>query len=277
MKILLIGGGGFIGSHIANELAKYHTVGIYDLENPHNLENFTKGDVLDYENLSNTVKDYDAVICLAGILGTHETVDKVYETAKVNILGAINIFEASKDKQVVYISKPNCWLNPYTITKIASESFGLMYNKEFGMPFKVIRFYNIFGPRQRTDIYQKAVPTFITRALKGEDIDIFGEGKQTTDHLYVKDAARATRLVLEKGIDGETYEVGSGEEISVNDIAESVIKEIGGNSKINHIKMRKGEDDFTRIKANIEKLQGLGFKPEYTFEQGLKETIEWYK
>src|SRR3989344_1537928 len=138
MKALITGGSGFIGSFLAEALQqKGYEVTVLDTKNPKFTPNipFLKGSVIDRKFVLSALKGQDVVFHLAGILGTHETVNNAYQTAEVNILGALNVLDASREHgvRVIDISKPNYWRNPYTVTKIAAEEFCLMYRDEFDM------------------------------------------------------------------------------------------------------------------------------------------------
>lgn len=123
------------------------------------------------------------------------------------------------------------------------------------------------------------MPTFIVRALKNEPLEIYGDGTQGTDHIYVEDAVEATIRLFESGLIPEkAVEIGSGIEITVNEIAEKIIELTGSASKIIHIPMRRGETPHTRMRADISYLRDVvGFEPKYSFEEGLKKTTEYYK
>jgi len=284
-KILVTGGSGFIASFLVEELVKKgYPVTIFDIDQPKFTPTvaFIKGDITAREAVDKALQGQDIVFHYAGMLGTHETVKKAYQAARINILGALNVFDGAlknKVKKVFDVTKPNYWRNAYTITKIAAEEFGLMYRDEFNLPVILLRYFNIYGPRQKTDIYQKAVPTFILRALKNKPLEIFGDGTQGTDHLFVKDAIEATVKLFEEGeVPEEAVEIGSGIEITVNEIAEKVIKLTGSQSEIKHLPMRRGETEHTRIKADISYLHDvLGFQPKASFEEGLVKTINYYK
>lgn len=282
-KVLVTGGSGFIGSFLVEALmARGHRVTIFDLDTPVYVkgDRFIRGDITDRKAVNKAVKGHDVVMHFAGMLGTHETVEHAYDAARINILGALNVYDAALDHgaKVYDVTKPNYWRNPYTITKVAAEEFGLMYRDEFKLPVVLLRFFNVFGPRQKTDIYEKAVPTFILRALHNQPIHIYGDGTQGTDHIFVEDAVNATVGIFESGYDGSlAVEIGSGEEVTVNDIANEILKLTRSKSRIRHIAMRRGETEHTRIKADIRLLTEIGFKHNISLQDGLKKTIEFYK
>lgn len=285
-KALITGGSGFIGSFLVEALQqKGYEVKILDIKEPKFTPHvsFVKGSVTDRELVSSALAGQDVIYHLAGILGTHETVSNAYKTAEVNILGALNVLDASRKHgvQVIDICKPNYWRNPYTITKVAAEEFCMMYRDEFDMDVRAVRWFNIFGPRQKTveEGYQKAVPTFITNALKGEPIHIYGTGNQGTDHLYVTDAVDAAICVAEAPAEKvkESVEVGSGEEITVNNLAQTILKTCNSASPTKYVPMRPGEWEHTRICANISTLKSLGYQQKISLQEGLQKTIEYYQ
>jgi len=283
-KILVTGGSGFIASYLVEKLMKKdYEVTIFDIKEPKFTPNvsFIKGDITDRGAVDKAMEGKEIVFHYSGLLGTHELVENAYEAARVNILGALNVYDfALKYKTKVFdVTKPNYWTNSYTITKIAAEDFGLMYRKEFGLPIVFLRYFNVFGPRQRTDIYQKAVPTFIIQSLKGEPLTIFGDGTQGTDHIFVEDAIAVTVKILEKGIIPErAVEIGSGNEITVNKLARRIIELTKSESKLNYVPMRKGETEHTRIQADTMFLREvIGFEPKISLDEGLLKTIDYYK
>ncbi len=281
MRILVTGGSGFIGSHLVMELNKKgHSV--YVLSNilpKERRNNFIYADITDRKKILEIIPKFDVVYHLAGLLGTSELINLAYEASRVNILGTINILDASlkRKTKVVHITKPNCWLNTYTITKAAGESFTKMYYEQKKLPTLSIKWFNVYGPNQSFHC-QKAVPFFIRWALHNESIKIWGDGKQTVDLIYATDAVRATiEIGQNKKFEGKTIEVGSGFETTVNNLAKLIIKKTKSKSKIIHLSMRSGETENTRLKADTSVLKDLHFKFEYNLNRGLDQTINWYK
>ncbi|MFH1225449.1 MAG: GDP-mannose 4,6-dehydratase [Candidatus Diapherotrites archaeon] len=214
-----------------------------------------------------------------------------------NELGTFNLCRellASKTKPaLIYASSPEVYGNPlrtpmdelhplsprsvYAVTKLAAEKHCLSMFEWHNYPVNVIRNFNTFGENQNLWGYSAVIPAFISRALKGQALQVSGSGEQTRDFLYVKDAARAYRMLAEKGgsIKGEIFNIGTGKQTSVKALAEKIIKITGSGSEIVSAEARKG--DLKALEADVSKISSsLGWKPKYTLEQGLKETAEWY-
>jgi UDP-glucose 4-epimerase len=299
-KYVITGGAGFIGSHIAEHLAKEgYKVSILDSLRTgfeHNLNglnvDFIKGDIRD-ENLVNEVVDgASGVFHLAALVSVPESLLKIRECIEINTIGTINILEAAKNnsdcKVVLSTSAANYGNNPvlpkvetmspepmtpYAITKLDGEYYLKMYLDQYQVPTASLRYFNVFGPRQNPEsAYAAAVPIFINKALQNEPITIYGDGLQTRDFIYVKDVVKANILASQKG--DETYNVALGHSTSVLELAEKIIKITNSKSQIKFLEERPG--DIKHSKANPSKFNQLGFKPEYTIDQALEETILFY-
>ncbi|MDR7212266.1 NAD-dependent epimerase/dehydratase family protein [Flavobacterium piscis] len=299
-KYVITGGAGFIGSHIAEHLSKEgHQVTILDNLRTgfeHNLNglnvDFIKGDIRD-ENLVNEVINGAAgVFHLAALVSVPESLLKIRECIEINTIGTINILEAAKNnsdcKVVLSTSAANYGNNPvlpkvetmfpepmtpYAITKLDGEYYLKMYLDQYQVPTASLRYFNVFGPRQNPEsAYAAAVPIFINKALQNEPITIYGDGLQTRDFIYVKDVVKANILASQKG--DETYNVALGHSTSVLELADKIIKITNSKSQIKFLEERPG--DIKHSKANPEKFNQLGFKPEYTIDKALEETILFY-
>jgi len=285
MKVLVTGGYGFIGSWVVdNLLSKKHKVVILDPRGRinKNVEVYL-GDVRDYTAVCEAVNQVDGVIHLAGILGTQETIDQPIPSVETNIIGSLNIFQAVRRSKLpaVYIAVGNHWMNnSYSITKTTAERFALMFNKEYETKIAVVRGYNAYGPRQKDKPVRKIIPNFIIPALKDEEIQIYGDGKQVMDMIYVADIAEllVRALVMEHSVYNKILEAGTGGQTTVNEIAETIIKLVG-KGKIKHLPMRPGEPPNAVVVANPYTLMPLNWLPYMftTLEDGLKETIKYYE
>jgi UDP-glucose 4-epimerase len=283
-KVLITGGSGFIGRHAAELLKeKGYMVAILDrtVKKPIAGVRVFEGDIRDEKIVNKAMNGMDYVYHLAGLLGTEELLFHTIEAADVNIIGSLRIMEAAvKNKtKLLLVSKPNPWLNTYSITKETSEKFCMMFQKEFALKAAIVKWFSVYGPGQKHYGVQKAVPTFIMKALKNENIPIFDTGRQTADFIYTSDAIQATVLVAEsKKAQGEIVEIGTGKETKVEDLAKMIIGMTGSKSKIVHLPMRKGEDKGAHVVADTTKLKKLThFKPKIDLETGIRETIAYYK
>lgn len=300
-KYVITGGAGFIGSHIAEHLSNEgHQVLVLDslrtgFENNLNGLNveFVKGDIRDENLVNEVISGANGVFHLAALVSVPESLLKIKECIEINTIGTINILEAAKNttgcKVVLSTSAANYGNNPvlpkvetmfpepmtpYAITKLDGEYYLKMYLDQYQVPTASLRYFNVFGPRQNPEsAYAAAVPIFINKALQNEPITIYGDGLQTRDFIYVKDVVKANILAYQKG--NETYNVALGHSTSVLELAEKIIEITNSKSQIKFLEERPG--DIKHSKANPEKFNQLGFKPEYTIDRALEETIEFYQ
>jgi len=280
-KILITGCYGFLAGHLLQETKKrgYITHGLARHISPEALQpdKIYLGDLKDKELVEKAVSSADAVINIAGILGTQETVNNPYPSVEVNIIGALNVFEACRIWKVpaVQIAVGNWWENnSYSITKTTAERFAVMYAKEHGVKINVVRALNAYGERQKAYPVRKIIPSFITRALNDEKIQIYGDGQQEMDMVYVKDVANILLNVLENETTyGNTFEAGTGKGYTVSDIAKSVLRACHKpEDNIESLPMRPGESAHSQVIARTP------YDFNYTsFEDGLEKTVVYYE
>lgn len=286
MKVLVTGGSGFVGRHVChNLLARGHKVAVYNSQAPKiaNVD-FVAGSVVDNVKLAKTLKDYDAVIHLAGLLGTAETLKDPTSSVKVNILGSLAVFDACRafGMRGCNIGVGNHWmLNSYSITKSAAEKFALMYNKEFDTQIAVVRGLNAYGPYQKSAPVRKVIPNLILPALRGEDLTIYGSGEQVMDFIFVTDLAEilVRALLDDHGCFDKVMEAGSGRETTINHVAERIRVLSKSKSAIKHVDMRPGEIAESKVVADTKTLEPLGCDPEMmtSLDIGLTAAIEYYR
>jgi len=296
-KILITGGQGFVGSFLVdNFLSKGHEVTIFDRHydsakfKEYNWEGkviFQLGDLKDRDSVIEAVSLNDIVVNLAGLLGTQEMINNPIPAIEVNILGAINVFDACRmhKKRGFQVAVGNYWMNnPYSITKSVTERFALMYNKEHKTDIRICRGMNIYGPRQKHRPIRKIFPNLVIPALLNEDITIYGTGEQVMDLLYVKDFAEIlSRIILTDDIPGDIiFEAGAGE-FTINDAVNNVLELTQSKSKVNRIPMRPGEDAMSVVKISDEGWANLKKYINYTQADltpmtiAMKQSIDWYR
>lgn len=306
-RVLVTGGAGFIGSNqVGALLDKGYAVTVYDdlsIGRMENLEEykgdgnfeFVKGDILDYDTLVRAVKGAKYLIHLAAISGVAVSIDDPVGTNRINVEGTLNVLNAAKDtgvEKVVAASSASVYgncperplpeeaccdpLSPYAVTKVAMEDYGHVFTRLYDLPVACPRYFNVYGPKQDPESdYAAVIPLFITRALAGEDITIFGDGGQTRDFIFIEDVVRANILALESDVSG-SFNIASGKGISIKELAENIIPLLNSDSKIVHEDPRPGEIRDS-LAGTAKARKELGFKTEFDLESGLGRTCEWFR
>jgi len=302
MRVLITGGAGFIGSHLVEHFQGKADVRVLDSlrsgyrKNLDGFEvDFRLGDIRDRKAVDDAMKDVDYVFHLAAMISVPESMTKIAECIEINNLGMNNVLESAAahgvkklcfstsaaiygDNPVVpkvetMFPEPK---SPYAITKLDGEYYCGMFTKEGRLQTACLRYFNVFGPRQDPkSAYAAAVPIFIDKALKGEDLTIFGDGEQTRDFVFVKDVVAANAFFAQSEFTG-VHNIAYGGKITINDLASEIIRLTNSNSKIIHLPERAG--DVKHSMAAVDKLKATGFKPSHTFSEALQYTINaWTK
>ncbi len=304
LKILITGGAGFIGSNIANYWTKKNSdVIVLDNLRTGKLENISLNNKIKFINDSITNRDLilsimngvDYIFHLAALISVPESIINPFECIEINVKGLLNILESAKEKKVkkivfsssaaVYGDNPvspkttdliPAPKSPYGITKLDGEYYLQSYLENYGLNYVVLRYFNVFGLRQDPNSqYAAAIPIFINKALKDEDIIIYGDGEQTRDFIFIDDVVNANVLSAQSSVNG-IYNVARGEATSINDIVHTIIDLTNSKSKIIYKESRPG--DIKHSLASIEKTKcDLNFCPTISLEEGLKKTIEYFR
>ncbi len=304
MNALVTGGAGFIGSSVVRELlANGHNVTVVDnLSSGYksNIEGldveFVEGDILDKGLIDNLCKGKDVVFHLAASVGRQRSIDNPVLDAQINLIGTTNVLESMRHHKVgriVYSSsaaifgelkstvidenhpqEADC---PYGVTKLAAEKQILAYSGLFGFTAICLRYFNVFGLRQRFDAYGNVIPIFANNAYKGIPLKIFGDGEQTRDFICSSDIAKINYLAgTKKDLTTCVINLGSGITITINELAKMVKDYTGTASEIIHLPERIG--DVRHCKADITKLKTLlGYTPSVDFKGDLHKYLDWFK
>jgi UDP-glucose 4-epimerase len=255
------------------------------------------GDIRDATAVSEAVAHVDGVIHLAGVLGTQETIANPRPAAETNVLGGLNVLEACAQygTPLVNIAVGNYReYSTYSITKTTVERFATMYARHRDLPVVSVRALNAYGPRQSvsqpygTSRVRKIIPSFVSRLLHHDPIEIYGDGSQIMDMIYAPDVARVLVTALDFLADGaaepgSVFEAGTGCPTTVNDIADAVVAEVRRQvpmtTQIRHLPMRAGETPGGQVLADTTSLAKLGVDPAgFTMlEDGLRDTVTWYR
>lgn len=287
MRYAVTGGAGFIGGYVVESLIRRgHEPVTFD----HRGRADWLGDVCRATDMLELAAHVDGIIHLAACLGTQETVKNPRPAVETNIVGGINFLEACAHYSVpgVFIGVGNHWMNnPYSITKSTIERFSCMYNKERGTRINVVRAVNAYGPRQSvappygSAKVRKITPSFICRALRDHPIEIYGDGLQISDMVYVADVADALVIALERADAGkvvDVVEIGPREHTTVKEVAELIIDLCGSRSELVFLPMRPGEIPGASVTAKTETLEliGMNEKNLVPLVEGMKQTIEYF-
>jgi UDP-glucose 4-epimerase len=307
--IIVTGASGFIGSHLVDSLLMkgHKVIGIDNMRTgrKENLSEAMKSDkfrLLEADvrdtNLEEMIaENIDTIFHLAAISSVKESVENPIFVNDVNVNGTVNVLETARKlnaKRFVFSSSAAVYgnpedmpiretcsftaLNPYAASKIAGEMYINSYSKSYGLDATILRYFNVYGPRQAYSEYSGVISIFVNQALVGDSIKIEGNGEQTRSFIHVTDVVRATRLAGElKSAIGATINVSGPNLVSILQLARILKESIDGcQSEIVHVEPRIG--DIKDSIGNIEKAQKLlGFSPEVPLERGLKATAEWYR
>jgi UDP-glucose 4-epimerase len=307
-KVLVTGGAGFLGSHLAEALLKRRceviildnlSTGFMEnvshLLNYNNKVHFIEGDIRDPEVCLKATKEVDIIFHEAAQINPVLAVVNPLYDFEVNARGTLNLLEAARHNHVqkfIFASTnvygdpkylpidenhPMDLLSPYAASKLSGEAYCMVYNRTYGVETVRLRYTNLYGPRQRsTKSESGVVPIFIERVMDGKPPIIFGDGEKTRDFVYVSDVANANILAAEsEHCVGEVFNIGSGKETSIKTLAEMVLR-IWGNKDLIPIHGPPRKADFQRCRVDTTKARNLlGFRPEIQLEEGLKKTIDW--
>jgi UDP-glucose 4-epimerase len=289
---------GFIGRYVVEELqSRGYTPVIFDhhrrlaQEYPNEVEVF-QGDIMDQIAVTEAMAHVDGWIHLAAVLGTQETIMNPRPAAQSNLMGGLNILEAAAqyDLPGSYIAVGNHWMNnTYSITKTMIERFIDMFNKYRNTKVNIVRAVNAYGPRQLAVApfgpgkVRKITPSFVCRALTHMDVEVYGDGSQISDMVYVADVAKALVNAMAKAHMGEVFdvpvEVGPEVNSTVQEVAELIIAISGSQSKIVNLPMRPGEIPGAVVKADTSTLKLVDMDPKdlVGLPVGMQLTVDYFK
>jgi dTDP-glucose 4,6-dehydratase len=310
MKLLVTGGAGFIGSNFVHHVLREHPedeVVVLDLLTyAGNLENlkeaegnprfrFVKGDIADPEAVGTLVAECDAVVHFAAESHVDRSIMEPAAFVKTNVIGTQVLLDAARNhggKRFHHVSTDEVFgalgpddapfseatpydpRSPYSASKAGSDHLVRAYFHTYGLPVTISNCSNNYGPYH---FPEKLIPLSITNILEGKNVPVYGDGKQVRDWLHVEDHCRAIDLVLRKGRIGETYCVGGNGERENIVLIRTLLEILGaGEDRIEYVKDRPGHDrryaiDFSKIRSELD------WEPSVTLEEGLRQTVEWFK
>mgnify|MGYP000011619507 CR=1 FL=1 len=302
-KVVVTGGAGFIGSHLALKLAERgNHVTIVDDLSTGRVENIAallktsgaelvRGSVTDLSLLQSVFSGASYVFHLAAIPSVPRSIEDPLGTHQVNVTGTLNVLMAARDsnvQKVVYASSSSVYgdtptlpkredmmpspQSPYAVAKLAGEYYCSVFHQVFGLPTVCLRYFNVYGPRQDPlSPYAAVIPKFITSVLQGRPPIIFGDGSQTRDFTYVEDATEANILAVESDATG-IFNIGSGDRVSINELARLVLEILGKDLEPQHLEPRAG--DIRHSLADIALAKTFGYTPRHSLSEGVRRTID---
>lgn len=297
-KVLVTGGAGFIGSNLVDMLVDLnHNVIVVDNLSSGQIENVNSKARFIEEDINNDLNDvfannFDYVFHLAAQINVRESLKNPIKDAETNILGSLNLINESVDcgvKKFIFSStggaiySPDAEipcdeeseqnpLSPYGLGKFTVENYLRIFRNIHNLNYTALRYSNVFGPRQNSKGEAGVVSIFIDNALAGKPLNVFGDGEQTRDYVYVKDVVDAN--VMAMNLSG-VYNVATNTETSVNDLAERIKKLTDSDSEIVYSPAINGE--LKRSRLSYDKISSEGWKPEYDLNAGLEDTVKWFR
>ncbi|QLH81276.1 NAD-dependent epimerase/dehydratase family protein [Halosimplex pelagicum] len=314
MRILVTGGAGFIGGHLAEAFAADgHDVVVLDNFDPyydtrikdHNVEvgreaaeagdgsyDLVEGDVRDADLVADLVADADYVYHQAAQAGVRTDYSpRKYD--EVNVDGTLNVLDAAREhdiERLVFASSSSVYgkprylpydeahlttpISPYGASKLAGERYAMVYAERYGVPAVALRYFTVYGPRMRPNM---AISNFVSRCLNGEPPVVYGDGTQTRDMTYVADVLAANRALLDTdAADGEVMNVGSTDNIDIETLATEIRDQLAPELDVEHTDAYDVDADHSH--ADVSKANDLiGYEPTYTIREGVEAFVEWYR
>ena len=305
-RLVVTGGMGFIGScFVRRRLAsgKDEVVVVDKLTyagNPNNLKEykddrnltFVQGDVCDRKLMDRVTKSADALVHFAAETHVDRSILEAGDFVRTDVMGTWSVLEAGRTndlKRILHISTDEVYgeapghpsteldplmpKSPYAASKAGADRLAYSYFTTYGLPVVISRCTNNYGPYQHPE---KLIPLFVTNALDGEPLPLYGDGRQVRDWLHVDDHCAAIETVLREGAPGAVYNIGADDDLENREVAERILDLTGADpSLLRHVQDRPGHD--RRYALDSSKLRSLGWRPQRRFEEGLAETVAWYR
>jgi UDP-glucose 4-epimerase len=306
VKVLVTGGGGFIGSHIVDRLlADGHSVRVLDNFATGRRENLldvlsdielVEGDIQSYERVHNAVVGCEVVLHQGALPSVPRSVQDPLTSNATNVTGTLNVLLAARDsgvRRVVYASSSSIYganpelpkheellplpISPYAVAKLAGEGFCRSFHEVFGLETVSLRYFNVFGPRQDPlSQYSAVIPNFITALRDGTQPVVFGDGEQSRDFTYVGNVVEGNLLAMtSEGVEGKAYNVAAGERTTLNELLRHIASLVGTEPDARYEAPRLGDVKHSHADVSAAK-RDLGYSPGVSVEEGLRLTLEWF-
>ena len=307
LRVLVTGGGGFIGCHQVNRLLDDgHDVRVLDnfatgrrenLVDVLNNVELVEGDMQSYERVHNAVRGCEVVLHQAALPSVPRSVQDPLTSNATNVTGTLNVLLASRDeavRRVVFGSSSSIYganpelpkrenmvplpISPYAVAKLAGEGYCRSFHEVFGLETVSLRYFNVFGPRQDPlSQYAAVIPNFTTALLEGKRPVVYGDGEQSRDFTYVENVVDGNVLAMSAdGAAGKVFNVSAGARLSLNGLLDILRELTGSDAEAEYTETRPGE--VRHSQADISLAEGeLGYKPAVSVQEGLSRTVAWYR
>jgi nucleoside-diphosphate-sugar epimerase len=306
MKVLVTGGGGFIGSHIVdmalnsgyevNILDNFSTGRRQNIEHVKSDVNLYEGDLRSYHTVHEAVRGCDVIFHLGALPSVPRSVRDPITSNQVNVDGTLNVLNAAKDcgvRKIIQASSSSVYganpalpkvetmlpqpKSPYAVSKLTMEHYASVFHQLYGLEVVSLRYFNVFGPRQDPNSqYSAVIPKFIDAIKAGREILIHGDGKQSRDFTFVENVVHANFLAAgSSNGGGQVYNVGLNNQVSLNQMLALLFEMCGRDTKVIYTEERIGDVKHSRA-DNTKIIEDFGFTPQVSFEDGLRKTVQSY-
>ncbi|TYT60974.1 NAD-dependent epimerase/dehydratase family protein [Natrialba swarupiae] len=296
-SILVTGGAGFIGSHLARAVTGDSTVHILDNLTTGRRKNVPSGATLHEADIRDDAawpQSLDLIFHEAALVSVAESTENPTTSHEINVDATLSLLEQARTQEtrVVLASSAAIYghpnetpiseshskepTSPYGLDKLTIDHYARLYNELYDLETIALRYFNVYGPGQVAGDYSGVISVFVDQALSGEDITVYGDGQQTRDFVFIDDVVQANRNAATTDAVGEAYNIGTGESITIRKLAELIQDITDTNSDIVHTEARAGDIDHSE--ADISKAtEHLDYEPTVSIREGLEQTIEWYR
>ncbi len=295
--ILVTGGAGFVGSHLVDTLVHENDVRILDnfttgkRSNVNERATVIEGNICDPEILNRATSGVDLIFHEAGVVSVGKSVEEPVRSNGVNLDATLHLLEHARENDARVVLASSCAIygkptdvpiteeepispsSPYGLQKSALDRYAKLYEELYGLETVALRYFNIYGPRQSSGDYSGVISIFKRQVMNDEPITVDGDGKQTRDFIHVDDIVRANLLAATTEHVGEAYNIGTGESVTINELAETIRDVSGSASDIVHTDPRPG--DIAESEADISKAtEKLGYEPTVSLDEGLSTLLK---
>lgn len=292
-RILVTGGAGFIGSHLAETLASTNEVIVVDnlssglQKNVPNDAELVIGDIRDRQTVASVIDGVDIIFHQAAVVSVEDSIYEPERTQEINAAATLQLLELARQEgaRIVVASSAAVYgqpetvpipedeslkpLSPYGLSKVTADEYTRLYAELYNVPAIALRYFNVYGPRQTGD-YAGVIDVFLNQIQSDDALTVHGDGSQTRDFVHINDVVKANLLAATRGTPGTAYNIGTGRSISIQELAKLIVQITGSDVPIENVRERDG--DIKRSCADVTRaMDQLGYDPSVEIQEGLEE------